>query len=564
MPVTYAEKPWLKHYDQGVPAEMEFENTTLVDAFDETVANYPDRVAFYFMGTELKYRDFGDAVNRLAAALTSFGIKKGDSVAIILPNVIPAAIGYYAILKIGGIVVMNNPLYSDRELEHQLTDSKSKVVITLDLLANRIIDLRPKNMVTQIITTTIGDYLPFPKSFLFKLFGKKKGVKADVKPAENVYRFKELLKNNAPRTNAEPITYDDLAMYQYTGGTTGVSKGVMLSHGNLGKQVQQMDGWVTGFGKEEYEVVMGALPMFHVYGLTCILAMSVSAGWGIILVPKPQPDELMEAIRRYRPTFLSLVPTMFIGLLQHPDINKTDLTFVKRCFSGSAPLPIEVMKDFEERTQTNIAEGFGMTETSPVTHSAPFDGIRKQGSIGVPIMNTGCRIVDLETGTKDMPVGEEGEVIIQGPQVMQGYLNRPDATAETIRDGWLYTGDIGKMDEDGYFYIVDRKKDMILSGGYNVYPREIDEVLYENPKIAEACAVGIPHPKRGEQIKAFIVLNEGETADAEEIIEYCRTKLAVYKLPTMVEFRKELPKSTVGKVLRKELRKEEMEQAATA
>ncbi|MDJ0840065.1 MAG: long-chain fatty acid--CoA ligase [Acidobacteriota bacterium] len=560
--ITYADKPWLKNYDEGVPATLDYERVTLVDAFEETVKNYPERTAFIFQGYKMNYRQFGDAVNRTAAALTNFGIGKGDAAAIILPNVIPAAVCFYAILKVGGIVVMNNPLYSDRELHHQLNDSGSKLLITLDLLADRMIDLRPKTGVKQIIVTGIGDYLPFPKNILFQLFGKKKGLKADVKPAEDVYRFKSLLRQHAPLIEPEPLTFDDIAVYQYTGGTTGVSKGVMLSHGNLGTQVQQMDAWIQGHDSETYELMIGALPLFHVYGLTCLLAMSVSAGWGLVLVPKPQPDQLMEAIRKYKPTFLSLVPTMYIGLLNHPDIDKVDMRFVKRCFSGSAPLAVEVMKDFEERTNAYVSEGFGMTEASPATHTNPFDGLRKPGSIGVPLIDTEARIVDLETGTKDVPVGEEGELIIRGPQVMQGYLNRPEETANTLRDGWLYSGDIAKMDEDGYFYIVDRKKDMILSGGFNVYPREIDEVLFENPKVQEACAVGISHPTRGEQIKAFIVLREGETATPDEIIAYCREKLAVYKLPTMVEFRDELPKSTVGKVLRKELRKQEEAKAS--
>jgi len=557
--VSYAEKPWISHYDEGVPAEPEFEQKTLVDAFSDTVRDFPDRIAFYFEGYQLSYRDFGEAVDRIAAVLTGFGIGKGDAVAILLPNVIPAAISYFAILKVGGIVVMNNPLYADRELHHQLSDSGSKVLITLDLLANRMIDLRPETPVKQIVVTSIGDYLPFPKSLLFKLFGKKKGLAATVKPAEDVYRFKAVLKSATPRREAEPTTLADIAMYQYTGGTTGVSKGVMLSHGNLSSNVQQMDSWTTGYGRERYQVMMAALPLFHVYGLTCILAAGTVSGWGMVLVPKPQPGQLLEAIKTHRPTFLSLVPTMFIGLLQHPEIDTVDLSHVERCFSGSAPLPLEVLDDFEKRTKSVISEGFGLTEASPVTHSQPFEGPRKPGSIGVPLPGTECRIVDLETGKEDMPVGEEGELIIRGPQVMQGYLNRPDATAETLRDGWLFTGDIGKMDEDGFFYIVDRKKDMILSGGYNVYPREIDEVLYEHPDVAEACAVGLPHPTRGEQIKAFIVRKAEATVTEQQIMDYCREKLAVYKLPTSVEFRDELPKSTVGKILRKELRKQVVE-----
>jgi len=556
--LTYSEKPWLKYYDPGVPAELEIANETLVDAFEKTIDEFPDRIALIFQGTQMTYRDFGVAVKKLSGALRSFGVGKGDPVAIILPNLIPAVIAYFAVLRVGGIVVMNNPLYTDRELEHQFTDSGAKVAITLDLLAKRIIALRDKTAIRQVVVTRIGDYLPFPKNVLFKLFGAKKGLRGEVPEAPDVHFFKPLLARSLPLEEPEPMTFDDLAMYQYTGGTTGVSKGVMLSHGNLSIMVQQMDAWTTGHDRNTYELMMLALPLFHVYGLTCVMAAGVSAGWGMVLVAKPQPDQLLEAIKTHRPTFLSLVPTMFIGLLSHPGIDATDLSHVKRSFSGSAPLPLEVLHDFEKRTGAVISEGFGLTECSPVTHSNPFGGLRKPGSIGVPISNTECRIVDLETGTKDMPVGEEGEVIIRGPQVMQGYLNRPEATAETLRDGWLHTGDIGKMDEDGYFYIVDRKKDMVISGGYNVYPREIDEVLYEHPKVVEACSIGVPHPTRGEQIKAFVVTEAGADLTQEEIIAFCREKLAVYKLPTVVEFREELPKSAVGKVLRKSLRDEEL------
>jgi len=555
--ITYQDKPWLKHYDEGVPANLQYETCTLPDTLHETVAKYPERKAFYFQGYEMTYRAFGDAVKRMAGALEQFGIGKGDRVAILLPNVIPCAIAYYAILELGGIVVMNNPLYTDPELEHQLNDSGSVCLVVLDLLANRMIDLRGKTKVKQIVVTSIGDYLPFPKNLLFKMLGKKKGVAASVKSAERVYRFKDLLKQTAPRGAATPCSYDDIAMYQYTGGTTGLSKGVMLSHGNLGKQVQQIDAWNPSRDRESYEVVMGALPLFHIYGLTCILALAVSGGMGVVLVPKPQPDLLLEALHTYKPNYVALVPTMYIGLLNHPKMNDMDLKFIEHCYSGSAPLPVEVSNAFEELTGERVNEGFGMTESSPVAHSSPSNGLIKPGSIGVPIIDTSCRIVDLEEGIEDMPVGEVGELIIKGPQVMQGYLNRPDETAKTLRDGWLYTGDIAKMDEDGYFYIVDRKKDMILSGGYNVYPRDIDEVLFEHPQVAEACAVGMPHPTRGEQITAFVVLHVGQQASEKDIIDFCATKLAVYKLPTSVVFRSELPKSTVGKVLRKELRKQE-------
>jgi long-chain acyl-CoA synthetase len=300
--------------------------------------------------------------------------------------------------------------------------------------------------------------------------------------------------------------------------------------------------------------LLGALPFFHVFGLSTAMNFCIYAGWGNILIPKPQPEPLLEAMSKFKPTFAPLVPTMFIGLLNHPGFDKADLTSIKGCFSGSAPLPVEVIRDFEGKTGSTIVEGFGMTESSPVTHINPFIGERKVGSIGLPISDTECRIVDLNDGETDMPLGESGELLVRGPQVMKGYWNNPEATAETLTDGWLHTGDIAKMDEDGYFYIVDRKKDMIISGGYNVYPRDIEEVFFEHPKVLEAAALGVPHPKRGEQVKVFVVLKEGETGTEEEFLAYCKDKLAAYKLPTMIEFRDDLPKTNVGKVLKKDLR----------
>jgi len=554
----YSEKPWLAHYEEGVPESLKYEEICLPDILERSAREFPDNMALLFQGYTVTFRELNEMVKRFATCLNDFGIRKGDSVAILLPNVIPCVVAYYATLKIGATVVMNNPLYADRELEHQFNDSESKILITLDLLANRMIDLKPKTKIRQMIYTSIGDYLPFPKSLLFPLVAKKKKLAADVKPADGVYKWKSMLNQYGSTPPEIKISFEDTAMYQYTGGTTGVSKGVVLTHGNLSKQVQQIAAWFPKFSKGT-EIMLGALPFFHVFGLSTAMNFAVYMGWGDVLIPKPQPEQLLEGIRKFKPTFAPLVPTMYIGMLNHPDINKTDITSIKGCFSGSAPLPVEVIKAFEEKTGAVIVEGYGLTETSPVTHVNPYaGGKRKVGSIGLPISDTLCRIVDLETGNTDVPVGESGEVLIKGSQVMQGYRNMPDETAATLTDGWLHTGDIGKMDDEGYFYIVDRKKDMIISGGYNVYPRDIEEVFFENPKIQEACAIGIPHPHRGEAVKVFVVLKEGETATEDELLEYCKTKLAKYKLPTEIEFRIELPKTNVGKILKKDLKAEEM------
>ena len=548
------DKPWPASYEKGVPEFVEYEDVCLPAFLERSAERFPDRSALNFQGYRIRFRQLKEMVDRFASALSAFGVNRGDRVALLLPNTIPCVAAYYAVLKIGAIVVMNNPLYSDRELDHQFNDSGAKLLVTLDLLGNRMIDLRPKTRIKQIVITSIGDYLPFPKNWLFPLVAKKKKLAADVKPADDVFKWKAVLADHQPNPPAVPLGFEDVAMYQYTGGTTGVSKGVMLTHANLSKNVQQCRAWFPTF-KEGEEIMLGALPFFHVFGLTTAMNFAIYVGWENVLVPKPHPEQLLEAIGKYKPTFAPLVPTMYIGILNHANIDRTPLTSIKGCFSGSAPLPVEVIRDFEKRTGAVIVEGYGLTETSPVTHINPFaGGKRKAGSIGLPIPDTQCRIVELNDGRTDLPTGETGELMVKGPQVMTGYWNKPDATAETLVDGWLHTGDIAQMDAEGYFYIVDRKKDMIISGGYNVYPRDIEEVFFEHPKVQEATAIGIPHPKRGEAVKVFIVLKEGATATQEELIAFCNEKLAKYKWPTEVEFRTELPKSNVGKVLKKELR----------
>ncbi len=553
----YKKKVWTNSYEKGIPDQIDYNDVPVPQYLEESVKNFPDNPALIFQGYTLTFKELNEMVGRFAAALKSYGIKKGDSVAILLPNVIPCVVAYYATLRIGGVVVLNNPLYSDRELLHQFTDSNSKFLITLDLLANRMVKLRDKTSIKNIVYTSIGDYLPFVKRLLFPLVAKKKGLAADVTPAANLFKFKDVIAKFQPDTTQTDVTMDDVAMYQYTGGTTGVSKGVMLTHRNVSHQIQQIEGWFPAFNKGS-EVMLGALPIFHVFGMSTSMNFAIRMGWANVLVPKPQPEPLLEAISKFKVTFAPMVPTMYIGILDHPDMANSDLTSVKGCFSGSAPLPLDVINSFQEKTGSIIVEGFGLTESTPVTHINPFNGTRKQGSIGVPIADTICKIVDLEDSTKEMPVGEAGELLIKGPQVMKGYLNKPEETAKTItEDGYLCTGDVAKMDEDGYFYIVDRIKDMIISGGFNVYPRDIDEVLFEHAKILEACCIGVPHPKRGEAVKAFVILKEGQTMTEKEVIEYCDTKLAKYKLPVSVEFRQELPKSNVGKILRKDLRAQE-------
>lgn len=556
--LTNQERPWLASYDTGVPHSLDYEHVLLSDFLRASSSNFPDTMALQFQGYELNYRQLDALVDRFASVLIDFGVEKGDSVAILLPNTIPCVISYYAILRIGAVAVMNCPLYSDRELLHQFRDSSAKVLITLDLLGNRMIDLREKTQITHIIISSIGDYLPFPQNYLFPLVAKRKKLSATVKNGANVHYWGEVINHISTKEINRQVDFSDTAMYQYTGGTTGQAKGVILTHGNISKQVQQISAWFPGFGKGE-EVVLGALPFFHVFGLSGVMNFAVYMGWGNILVPKPEPQKLLQTIKKYRPTFGAMVPTMYIGMLNHSDIQKTDMTCFKGFFSGSAPLPIEVFQQFEKIAGAVIVEGYGLTETSPITHINPFNGRRKIGSIGIPLPDTNCRVVDVADGQTDLAIGQPGELLIQGPQVMKGYLDNNEETAKVFQGGWLHTGDIATMDEDGYFYIVDRIKDMVISGGYNVYPREVDEVLYLHPQVKEVSSVGVPHPTRGEQIHSFVVVGQESTATVEELIDFCGKRLAKYKLPTAVIFVDSLPKTAVGKVQREKLRKQSQE-----
>ena len=557
---AYEKKPWLSQYENGVPHEIKFEKGLLPDFLERSAKRFPDKNALNFEGYRVTYRELNSMVDKFSAHLHSFGIRKGDVVAILLPNLISCIVCYYAIVKIGGIAVMNNPLYSDRELEHQFNDSGAKALITLDLLANRMIDLRPLTNIKQIIYATVGDFLPPVKKILFKMFGKKKKLSASVKDADDLYSFTKLMKNNVQPAPEIKISSDDVAMYQYTGGTTGVSKGVMLTHENLSNHTQQLRSWLPQF-EEGKEVMLGALPFFHVFGLTVCMNFSILMGWENVIVAKPQAGNLINAITSHRPTFAPLVPTMYINILKHPGVGNADMTSIRACFSGGSPMPVEVIKNFEAKTGSVIIEGYGLSESSPIVSVNPFSGTRKPGSIGIPFPNTQCRIVDIEDGETDVAPGECGELLVKGPQVMKGYWNRLKETSQTLKNGWLHTGDVARMDEDGYFYIVDRIKELIISGGYNVYPRDIEEVIYTHQDILEVAVIGIPHPSRGEAAKVFAVLKEGKKMTQKELIDYCSERLAKYKLPVKVEFRESLPKSAVGKILKRVLKEEEMKRS---
>lgn len=550
------EKIWLKLYAQGVPVEIEFEKTLLPDALARSAANYPNSPALLFQGTTVTYKQLDEMVSRFATALADLGVKPGDRVSMLLPNIVQMVIATYASWRIGSIVVMNNPLYTDRELEHQLNDSGSTFLVCLDLLVPRMINLRQKTGVTKIVSCHIRDFLPFPLKQLFPFV--RKGMHRKTPDATDVYEFMDLLKKYSPTPPPHKSQWDDTVCLVYTGGTTGVSKGVQLTHGNLSANVQQGNAWFPDF-RPGQEIVVGCLPFFHSFGMTTAMNVAVFYGFGDVLVPKPEPQTILEAIHKYKATYIPAVPTMYNGLINFPDLKKYDITSVNMCFSGGAALPMETIRAFAKLTGAEICEGYGLSETSPVTHINPYGAKTKLGTIGLPIPNTEAKLVDVEDYSKEITeIGVPGELCVRGPQVMKGYINKPDETAAALKDGWLLTGDIATVDEEGYFTIVDRKKDMIISGGFNIYPRDVDEVLFSHPKILEGAVIGVPDVYSGERIKAFVVLKAGETATDEEIINYCKENLVKYKVPKFVEFVSDLPKSAVGKILRKELKAMEM------
>jgi long-chain acyl-CoA synthetase len=556
------EKIWLKSYAVGVPEEVVFERITLPQALTKSAQSYPDNPALLFQGTTITYRKLDDMVSRFSSALVALGVKPGDKVSLLLPNLVQMVVATYGALRAGAVVVMNNPLYTDRELEHQYNDSNSRLLVSLDVLVPRMINLRQRTGIVKIISCHIRDFLPFPLKQLFPFV--KKGMHLNTPAAPDVFEFMDLIKQYGPIANPPEVKWDDTAALLYTGGTTGVSKGVELTHANLSSNVQQTNAWFPDF-KTGSEIVVGCLPFFHSFGMTCAMNVAIFYGYSDVLIPKPEPKAILDAIDKYKATFIPAVPTLYNGMINFPELKKYSLKSLKGCFSGGAPLPMETMKNFEKLTGAQICEGYGLTETSPVTHNNPFGAQTKSGTIGLPVCNTLAKLVDVDDYNKEITTpGEPGELCLKGPQIMKGYINRPDETAITLRDGWLLTGDIAVVDEEGYFSIVDRKKDMIISGGFNIYPRDVDEVLFSHTKILEACAIGVPDEYSGERIKAYVVLKQGETATPDEIIDYCKENLVKYKVPKYVEFVTDLPKSAIGKILRKELRSLDQAKAGSA
>jgi long-chain acyl-CoA synthetase len=551
-------KPWFAEYPGEIPTELNLIEKPLQSYLTEAATLYSSKVAIQFMGKEMTYTELHESALKFAHYLKTLGIKKDDRVAIMLPNTPQSVIAYYGILYAGGIVVQTNPLYMEREIEYQMKDSGAKVMLTLDILYPRVSKVMKNTGLEHIIVTAIKDYLPFPKNLIYPFIQKKQyGIVVKIDHSGQNHLFTEIMKTAKPESTDHEFDFEnDVALLQYTGGTTGFPKGVMLTHKNLVANASMCDAWLYKCKKGE-ERVLGILPFFHVYGMTAVMILSVMQGYKMILLPKFDPETTLKTIQKQKPTLFPGAPTIYIGLLNHPELKNYDLSSIDSCLSGSAPLPVEVQQQFEDVTGGKLVEGYGLTESSPVTHSNfLWDKERIKGSVGVPWPSTDAAIFSLETG-EPLPPNEMGEIVVKGPQVMKGYWNRPEETEQTLRDGWLLTGDLGYMDERGYFYVVDRKKDMIIAGGFNIYPREIEEVLYEHPAIQEVVAAGVPDEYRGETVKAYVVLKEGEVLTEEELNEFARKYLAAYKVPRIYEFRKELPKTAVGKILRRALVEEE-------
>ncbi|MBZ5201165.1 AMP-binding protein [Planomicrobium chinense] len=552
------EKPWLAHYPPEVPHTLSYPSMPVQEYLTHAYEKFPDKVAIHFLGKDVTYHELYDSSKRFANYLQTLGIKKGDRVSIMLPNCPQAVISFYGVLYAGGVVVMTNPLYTEREIAYQMNDSGAKAIVSLDILFPRISKVVKETKLENVIITGIKDYLPFPKNLMYPMVQKKQyGMTVKVEHRGINHLFTEIMKTASTEVAKTPFDFEeDLALLQYTGGTTGSPKGVMLTHKNLISNATMCDSWLYK-GTNGEETIMGIIPLFHVYGLTTVLILSVMQGNRMVLLPKFEPETALKTINKQKPTLFPGAPTLYIGLMNHPDIGKYDLSSIEACLSGSAPLPADVQEKFEKITGGKLVEGYGLTETSPVTHSNLLWGERVKGSIGMPYPDTDCKIF-LPGTTDPVPNGQIGEIAIKGPQVMKGYWNRPEDTAATIVDGWLLTGDLGYMNDEGFFFIVDRKKDMIIAGGFNIYPREIEEVLYEHEAVQECVVAGVPDAYRGETVKAYIVQKEGYNVSEEEFNAYCREHLASFKVPRIYEFRKELPKTAVGKILRRSLVDEEI------
>ncbi len=564
MTVMPADKPWLANYDPGVPHTVETLNQPLFKLLEEAAQKFADNTAIVFRGKKINFRELNELADAIAAGLAANGFKKGDRAVIYMPNTPQFVMTYYGILKAGGIVIATNPLYTERELEHQLADCGAETVFVLSLFYDKLKSVQAKGHtnVKRVIVTNVKDYFPPHLKLLFTLFKEKKdGHRVTLRDGDVSFKDFVELGKRSPAPNVT-VTGDDLALFQYTGGTTGLSKGATCLHRNMATNMVMMESWMTDLepGKE---VILTAIPLFHSYGMVTAMNFAMRLGGMMVLIVNPRDlKDVLDSITKYRATLFPGVPAMYVAINNNEDVKsgKYDLSSIKACISGSAPLLQETKRQFEALTGGKLVEGFGMSETHVATHCNPLDGDNPPGSIGFPLPSVACRVVDQTDSITDLGAGQIGELLVKGPSVMAGYWNMEAETAKSLVDGWLYTGDIVEMDERGYFYIRDRKKDMIIAGGYNIYPREVEEVLVMHPAVFEAAVAGIPDEKRGETVKAWIVKNAGfDNVSEQDIIDWSKEQLAKYKYPRYVEFLDELPKSAAMKVLKRELVKKEME-----
>ncbi len=552
-----AEAPWLKFYPPDLQQSLEYPKISVAELLRSSAKKNPDNTAMIFLDSRMNYKQLDSMVDAFAVSLHELGVKKGSKVAIFLPNFPHFVVSYFASLRLGAIVIPCNLLYKDKELQYQLNDAGAEVLVASndkigdsELFAS-VAKIRDRIGVKHVITCSLTDFLSPIKKALAPLKKIRKTAYPDTT------NFMEMLKGGKP-PSVEIDPMKDIALLQYTGGTTGISKGTMLSHYNLVSNAVMVSRWLPM--REANEINLAVLPFFHIYGLTVALNAPILNANTIILKPRFDVKHVLETLEREKVTVFCGVPPMYVTCINYPKVSKYKLNTLRGCISGAAALPISVRKKFNELTSANLVEGYGLTEASPVTHCNPLhkDAIVKEGSIGIPFPDTNAKIVDAADGEKELSAGEIGELCVKGPQVMMGYWNRPDETAMVLKDGWLYTGDIAKMDDNGYFYILDRKKDMINVSGFKVWPIEVEEVIYQHQSVKEVAVIGIPDEYRGESVKAYIVLKEGFEGKLSEgeIIRFCKAKMASFKVPKIVEFRNELPKSIMGKVLRRHLREE--------
>ena len=552
-------QPWLSNYPEGIDWNANIERRPLYETLEHTAKRCRDNTAIDFLDYCLSYGELLKQVNRMAKGLQLMGVTQGARVGLCLPNTPYSVICYYGALRAGATVVNYNPLYVERELAFQIDDSNTEIMITMDLevLYPKVAAMLSRTeSLKKIIVCPMAAILPKIKSVLFRLL-KRKEI-ANIEPSEAIVHFQDLLDNDGDPSLVNVDLDNDIAVLQYTGGTTGRPKGAMLTQGNLSANVSQMLLWYVDLNPGE-EKVLGVLPFFHVFAMTAVMNFAVAAGAQMILLPRYELGQTLATINKKKPTIFPAVPTIYAAINQSPDLPKYDLSTVRYCISGGAPLPLEVKETFERLTGCRLVEGYGLSETAPVATCNAMQDINKPGSIGQVVPGTEISIHDLEAPNDVVPTGERGEVWIKGPQVMKGYLSRPQETADSLREGWFRTGDVGYMDEDGHFFLVDRLKDLILCSGYNVYPRMVEEAIYLHPAVAEVTVIGIDDDYRGQSPKAFVKLKEGEKITEDEMKTFLADKLSKIEMPSQIEFRLELPKTIIGKLSKKELVAEEVE-----